>query len=82
MIVHGYVVSPEVEAAGMERMKDMPQFRLADIEGALWSAMKVDRTTSNVGLCQRVADRLIQRERQAKRIKKADKYPYWVWCGE
>ena len=80
MIVHGYVVPAEVEAAGLARMKD--QFRASDIEDAVWPTMKVDRTTSNVGICHRIADRLIQRERMAKRIKKADKYPYWVWCGE
>ena len=71
MKVDGIEIPPEVIDACLERMRS-GRFRCSDIiEAARNSGVQT------AGLeYTRIADRLIQRERKAKRIK-AVEYPYW-----
>jgi len=84
MKVNGYEVSAEVEHVCLERMKPhRGQFRVADIEIAASAKMffsgrsRCEEECDGCTLCSRIADRLIQRERKSKRIKKASNFPYW-----
>lgn len=69
MKVNGKEVPPKVIDACLERTRS-ERFRCSDIiEAARDSGVKGLEYT-------RIADRLIQRERKAKRIRAVD-YPYW-----
>ena len=67
MKVLGYTVSPETEAACLARMRK-GWFTAAQLADVVWGAPKMSYDTS-----YRVADRLIQRERKAGRIKRHGK---------
>ena len=77
MIVNGFEVPREAEAVCIKVMHESVEFRASDIEQAAQKA-GVPHSGPSQGLCGRIADRLIQRERKAKRIK-ATNYPYWQW---
>jgi len=65
MRVNGFQVTPEIESACLERMKR--PFRIADIRHAAWRARKPGDPIFDE---DRIADRLIQRERKAGNIKR------------
>jgi hypothetical protein len=81
MKVKGYEVPGLVERACLRRMHNLREgrFRALDISAlARELGSKIDARDIGMEIGDRIADRLIQRERQAKRIRKADRYPYWV----
>jgi hypothetical protein len=78
MIVNGYEVPWNVESACTAEMQNSIEFRASDIAFQAQTA-GAPNSGKNQGLCDRIADRLIQRERKAKRIKVV-KYPYWQWA--
>lgn len=70
MKINGIEIPPEVIDACLERMR-LERFRCLDIIDA---ARNFKATTALE--YTRIANRLIQRERKAKRIRAVD-YPYW-----
>ena len=62
MIVHGFEVTPEIERACLAAM--VGKFRAMDIE------MAASNAGAPCDVVMRIADRLIQRERKAGRIKR------------
>ena len=71
MKVLGYTVSPEIEAACLERMMFQGWFTASMIEDCAHKA------GAPLFVCHRIADRLIQRERKAGRIKRHGRG--WAW---
>lgn len=71
MKVNGIEIPPQVVDACLARMR-LGRFRCSDITDA---ARNSGFTIASLAYT-RIADRLIQRERQAKRIRGVD-YPYW-----
>lgn len=72
MKVNGIAIPPQVVDACLARMRSGGRFRCSDITEA---ARNSGVTTAGLE-CTRIADRLIQQERKAKRIKAVD-YPFW-----
>ena len=67
MIVLGFTVTPKIEAACLERMH-AGWFSAAQLVDVIWGIPKVSYDISD-----RIADRLIQRERKAGKIKRYGK---------
>lgn len=66
MRTHGVTITPEQEAAAIARMREGP-FVSRNIEGALTRAGVVD--VDRFPVVMRTADKLLQRERKAGRIR-------------
>lgn len=76
MIVRGYRVPQEVEDACLQTMQD-GQFRASYIFDTAARLLPLKLPQKKL-ICAGIADRLIQRERQANRIMPLHT-PYWAW---
>lgn len=80
MNVKGYEVPAEVEQHCLTIMKE-GRFRSFNVANAAsYMAWKIGGEINGI-LADRIAARIIQRERLAGNIKR-EKYPWWVWCGK